>query len=595
MLASGSTYRGAVSNILKSNLDPDLVLCSDSNGKVNISTISITSLENTVSNVITTKDGTGVDLFCEPYVLSRLIGANSITIDRIINVGQPTHDQIKIGFDESLITTMTNFYNKTEANLLFDLKEDTITGGATTITSDDLALNKAVISNGVGKIAVSTITSTEIGYLTGLTENISTSLNAKQNTLSNNTSGIGEEILFLGALRKLNATSPLSVQIDGDFNINFSINLSNYYTSTQVDTELALKQNSLSVNGGTGIPVISGVNLVRLTPSGVITLNTDVNDNIVISSDMTDFYTSSQTDTLLNTKQATLSNRTGTGQIILDSNELKRIKGDTNILVSTDTGGDNNIEISLLLTNLYTKTETDNLLNAKQNTLSNNSSGVGEVLLSGSTLKKINSSDLTISTDGNSNINIVGGSLKTDIDNIKNVVVYTPTYCYLDVPPDSNTLSVRSNDHLNTLIGWTDTETIFYEPIVFNADATFSGAGAPYKKTETYSQTEIDTSLNLKNDVITNNALGTGSELLNSNTLKKLRPTTGSKISVGVDTDSNIEIGCDLTDYYTSTQVDNIITTRNNTFNITGQASYVYMGTSGFGIRNSTDTSTVFA
>ena len=115
------------------------------------------------------------------------------------------------------------------------------------------------------------------------------------------------------------------------------------------------------------------------------------------------------------------------------------------------------------------------------------------------------------------------------------------------------------------------------------------------KKTETYSQTEIDTSLNFKNDVITTNALGTGSELLNSNTLKKLRPTTGSKISVGVDTDSNIEIGCDLTDYYTSTQVDNIITTRNNTFNITGQASYVYMGTNGFWIRDSTDTSTVFA
>ena len=32
--------------------------------------------------------------------------------------------------------------------------------------------------------------------------------------------------------------------------------------------------------------------------------------------------------------------------------------------------------------------ETDNLSNAKQNALSNNSSGVGEVLLSGSTLKK---------------------------------------------------------------------------------------------------------------------------------------------------------------------------------------------------------------
>ncbi len=42
---------------------------------------------------------------------------------------------------------------------------------------------------------------------------------------------------------------------------------------------------------------------------------------------------------------------------------------------------------------------------------------------------------------------ITGGSLKTDIDNIKNVVVYTPTYCYLDVLAARNTLSVRSSDH----------------------------------------------------------------------------------------------------------------------------------------------------
>ncbi len=89
------------------------------------------------------------------------------------------------------------------------------------------------------------------------------------------------------------------------------------------------------------------------------------------------------------------------------------------------------------------------------------------------------------------------------------------------MPAEGNTLSVRSSDHLTTMIGWTDTETIFYEPIIFNNSATFSGLGAPYKKIETYSQSEIDTSLNLKNDVIINNALGTGSELLNSNTLEK--------------------------------------------------------------------------
>ncbi len=87
--------------------------------------------------------------------------------------------------------------------------------------------------------------------------------------------------------------------------------------------------------------------------------------------------------------------------------------------------------------------------------------------------------------------------------------------------------------------------------------------------------------------------MGTGSELLNSNTLKKLRPTTGSKISVGVDTDSNIEIGCDLTDYYTETQVDDLLTTRNNTFYITTDHTKLYMKSLGHYIRDSSDNSTV--
>lgn len=59
-------------------------------------------------------------------------------------------------------------------------KQDTITGAATTITSSNLTTNRAVISNGSGKVGVSATTSTELGYVHGVTSAIQTQLNAKQ-------------------------------------------------------------------------------------------------------------------------------------------------------------------------------------------------------------------------------------------------------------------------------------------------------------------------------------------------------------------------------------------------------------------------------
>jgi hypothetical protein len=58
-------------------------------------------------------------------------------------------------------------------------KEATITGGATTITSLDLTANRALLSNSSGKVAVSSVTNTELGYVSGVTSNIQTQLNTK--------------------------------------------------------------------------------------------------------------------------------------------------------------------------------------------------------------------------------------------------------------------------------------------------------------------------------------------------------------------------------------------------------------------------------
>lgn len=70
-------------------------------------------------------------------------------------------------------------YTKAETDALLNAKQDTITGAATTITSSNLTADRAVTSNASGKVAVSTTTSTELGYVHGVTSAIQTQLNAK--------------------------------------------------------------------------------------------------------------------------------------------------------------------------------------------------------------------------------------------------------------------------------------------------------------------------------------------------------------------------------------------------------------------------------
>lgn len=56
----------------------------------------------------------------------------------------------------------------------------TITGAATTIATTDLTVSRALASDGSGKVAVSAVTATELGYLSGVTSAIQTQLGARQ-------------------------------------------------------------------------------------------------------------------------------------------------------------------------------------------------------------------------------------------------------------------------------------------------------------------------------------------------------------------------------------------------------------------------------
>jgi hypothetical protein len=55
----------------------------------------------------------------------------------------------------------------------------TITGAATSITGSDLTASRALASDGSGKVAASSVTSTELGYLSGVTSAVQTQLGAR--------------------------------------------------------------------------------------------------------------------------------------------------------------------------------------------------------------------------------------------------------------------------------------------------------------------------------------------------------------------------------------------------------------------------------
>jgi hypothetical protein len=69
--------------------------------------------------------------------------------------------------------------DQTDLQTALDAKQATITGAATTIDTEDLTASRALVSDGSGKVAVSSVTSTELGYVSGVTSAVQTQVDTK--------------------------------------------------------------------------------------------------------------------------------------------------------------------------------------------------------------------------------------------------------------------------------------------------------------------------------------------------------------------------------------------------------------------------------
>lgn len=145
-------------------------------------------------------------------------------------------------------------------------KQDVIDGAASTITDSNLTANRALISNGSGKVDVSAVTSTELGYLDGVTSNIQTQLNSKLSTapVTSVNSKTGAVTLTAADVSAVPTTRTVNGHaLSTNVTVSKSdVGLGNVDNVKQYSASNPPPYPVTSVNGQTGAVTVKGVEIV---------------------------------------------------------------------------------------------------------------------------------------------------------------------------------------------------------------------------------------------------------------------------------------------------------------------------------------------
>ena len=193
----------------------------------------------------------------------------------------------------------------------------TITGGASSIVKDNLNPHVILVSNEDGKVASSSVSINGIqgivvGGATTITDN---NLTPNKVVISDGSGKVSTSQVSNIEVGYLAGTNDLIQN-----QLNDKANQSTTYTKTEVDTQLS--------------------NLIDSTPDVLNTLN-ELADAL---NDDANYATTIQNQ--FATKQSNISNLPGTGEILLDSDFLKRIYGVSPLNVTTYSNSNNPNDIN---------------------------------------------------------------------------------------------------------------------------------------------------------------------------------------------------------------------------------------------------------
>lgn len=144
-------------------------------------------------------------------------------------------------------------------------KQETITGSASSITKSNLPLSRVLVSNASGKVTASSITSTQLSYLSGVSKNIQNQLNSKKRAVtlvigasaSGHTAadvdylcdGTDDQEQINAAIAAISDAGGKIILLEGTYNISDSINI----TKENVSIEgMGVEATTLQTNSFTG-------------------------------------------------------------------------------------------------------------------------------------------------------------------------------------------------------------------------------------------------------------------------------------------------------------------------------------------------------
>ena len=253
------TITGAATSIVSDNLPQNRALVSNLSGKVGASGVTISELlclQGATGSIQTQLNGK------QPTITGAAssVVTNNLTAQKV--VVSDSNGKLAssiIGFTE--LDALQNVTGNIQSQL--NGKQATITGGASTIASTDLTASKALVSDSNGKVAASSVTSTELGYVSGVTSAIQTQLNGKQPNLPAGTTGYFLQKTADGYTwtSAIGADQNLSNLTDTGKNIaNWSTNVSNCLVEIPQNAKLDVDSGRLYVRAGSIAYIPNGNN-----------------------------------------------------------------------------------------------------------------------------------------------------------------------------------------------------------------------------------------------------------------------------------------------------------------------------------------------